>query len=85
MRKEWRIIDTTTKQVIKTFDNQEEGYKEMRKQGEELKAQGKQDNLIYKEYRVKKAEDLKRYMELSQEERIEKYLAGKKWNEWGNE
>lgn len=53
--KEYRIIDTKTNKVLKTFkaDEQEKGYLEMRKMGEELKKSGKEDNLIYKEFTVK--------------------------------
>lgn len=53
--KEYRIIDTKTNKVLKTFkaDEQEKGYNEMRKMGEELKKSGKEDNLIYKEFTVK--------------------------------
>lgn len=53
--KEYRIIDTKTNKVLKTFkaDEEEKGYNEMRKMGEELKKNGKDDNLIYKEFTVK--------------------------------
>ena len=54
--KEYRIIDTTDNKVLKTFktEDKEKGYTEMRKMGKKLKDEGKKDNLIYKEYKVKK-------------------------------
>ncbi len=62
--KEFRIIDTSNNKVLKVFSASEEakGYEEMRKMGDELKSQGKEDNLIYREFRVKnkdKQENLK--------------------------
>lgn len=53
--KEYRIIDGETGKVLKTFkaDEQQKGYTEMRRMGQELKKAGKEDNLIYKEFRVK--------------------------------
>lgn len=60
--KEFRIIDTETGKILKVFKDDEEskGYEEMRAMGEELKKAGKEDNLIYKEFRVKnKPERLK--------------------------
>lgn len=54
--KEYRIIDTTDNKVLKTFktEDKEKGYTEMRKMSKKLKDEGKKDNLIYKEYKVKK-------------------------------
>ena len=54
--KEYRIIDTTDNKVLKTFktEDREKGYTEMRKMSKKLKDEGKKDNLIYKEYKVKK-------------------------------
>ena len=60
--KEFRIIDTETGKILKVFKDDEEskGYEEMRAMGEELKKAGKEDNLIYKEFRIKnKPERLK--------------------------
>lgn len=53
--KEFRIIDTSNNKVLKTFkaDERDKGYKEMREMGKKLKDQGKEDTLIYKEFRVK--------------------------------
>lgn len=61
--KEYRIIDTKTNKVLKTFkaDEEEKGYNEMRKMGEELKKSGKEDNLIYKEFTVKLKESAEFY------------------------
>jgi len=55
-KKEYRIIDQNdNNKVIKTFgaDEFSKGYDEMRAMGKELKAAGKEDALILKEYRVK--------------------------------
>lgn len=60
--KEFRIIDTETGKILKVFKDDEEskGYEEMRAMGKELKKAGKEDNLIYKEFKVKnKPERLK--------------------------
>ena len=35
--------------------------------------------------KIQREEDLKKYFQLTQEERIEKYLAGKAWNDWSQE
>ena len=53
--KEFRIIDTSNNKVLKTFkaDERDKGYKEMREMGKKLKDQGKEDTLVYKEFRVK--------------------------------
>ena len=53
--KEYRIIDTSTNKVLKTFsaDERSKGYAEMRAMGKALKDAGKEDNLIYKEFTVK--------------------------------
>lgn len=51
--KEFRIMDGD--KVLKVFsaDQENEGYKEMRRMGAELKEKGLPDNLMYKEFRVK--------------------------------
>ena len=53
--KEFRIIDRATGKILKVFKDKDasKGYEEMRAMGEELKKAGKEDNLIYKEFRVK--------------------------------
>lgn len=51
--KEFRIMDGD--KVLKTFsaDEENKGYEEMRAMGRALKDAGKEDNLVYKEFRVK--------------------------------
>lgn len=51
--KEFRIMDGD--KVLKTFsaDEENKGYEEMKAMGKALKDAGKEDNLVYKEFRVK--------------------------------
>jgi len=57
--REYRIIDTgDNDKVLKVFSSKDssKGYDEMRKMGEELKKQGKEDNLLYKWFYVNNPE-----------------------------
>lgn len=94
--KEYRIIDNKTKKVLKVFkaEDEEKGYEEMREMGKKLKKDGKEDNLIYKEFTVKNklkesffvkiwneaAEDYQDYLECNTKEEAERELAELKKN-----
>ena len=78
-KKEYRIIDQNdNNKVIKTFgaDEFSKGYDEMRVMGKELKAAGKEDALILKEYRVKN----KPTEERSIAEKLSKQAATRRYN-----
>lgn len=54
------------------------------KDGQDL-ASAMKESGKFKTKKQKREEDLEKYNKLSQEERIEKYQSGKKWNDWSDD
>lgn len=78
------IRERESKKEIKRFTDGNEAMKELRRMANQKKEENADDWNFY-EMITKREKDLEKYFQLTQEERIDKYLAGKAWNDWSEE
>lgn len=75
------IRERESKKEIKRFTDGNEAMKELRRMANQKKEENADDWNFY-EMIAKREKDLEKYFQLTQEERIDKYLSGKAWNDW---